>query len=166
MLIQGKKYLVQISLLKGTVTGTISDVTGTFSLRVNQPPFTISISYVGFSTEEIEITDAQNVTGITVTLSQALLGEVVVTGNRTEENIMSSPVTIEKVDLVTIQQTTAPEFYDALANVKGVQVNSGSMNFSAVNTRGFATIANVRFVQLVDGMDTSAPFSIFQPEIL
>ncbi len=149
-------------LVKGTVTGTIADVNGNFSLKVNQvPPFTLSISYVGFSTQEIEITDAQNATGITVSLSHALLGEVVVTGNRTEENIMSSPVTIEKVDLVAIQQTTAPEFYDALANVKGVQVNSGSMNFSAVNTRGFATIANVRFVQLVDGMDTSAPLLNF-----
>lgn len=149
-------------LVKGTVTGTIADANGDFSLKVNQaPPFTITVSYVGFSSQEIEITDAQNATGLTVTLEQALLGEVVVTGNRTEENIMSSPVTIEKVDLVAIQQTTAPEFYDALANVKGVQVNSGSMNFSAVNTRGFATIANVRFVQLVDGMDTSAPLLNF-----
>jgi outer membrane receptor protein involved in Fe transport len=30
-----------------------------------------------------------------------------------------------------------------------------------MNTRGFATIANVRFVQLVDGMDTSAPILNF-----
>ena len=31
------------------------------------------------------------------------------------------------------------------------------MTFQSVNTRGFATFANTRFVQLVDGMDNSTP---------
>src|SRR5690606_8526193 len=44
---------------------------------------------------------------------------------------------------------------------KGVQFTSSSLNFPQVNTRGFATIANVRFVQLVDWMDTSAPLLNF-----
>lgn len=65
------------------------------------------------------------------------------------------------MDITAIKQAATPDFYDALANVKGVQVNSGSMNFTAVNTRGFATIANTRFVQLVDGMDTQAPLLNF-----
>jgi outer membrane receptor protein involved in Fe transport len=42
-----------------------------------------------------------------------------------------------------------------------VQFTSSSLNFPQVNTRGFATIANVRFVQLVDWMDTSAPLLNF-----
>ncbi|MDZ7648774.1 MAG: Plug domain-containing protein [Cytophagales bacterium] len=61
----------------------------------------------------------------------------------------------------TIKQAATPDFYDALANVKGVQTNSGSLNLTSINTRGFATIANVRFVQLVDGMDTQAPLLNF-----
>jgi len=86
---------------------------------------------------------------------------VVVSASRVEESILQSPVTIEKMDITAIKQAATPDFYDALANVKGVQVNSGSMNFTAVNTRGFATIANTRFVQLVDGMDTQAPLLNF-----
>ena len=31
------------------------------------------------------------------------------------------------------------------------------MTFKSVNTRGFATFANTRFMQLVDGMDNSSP---------
>jgi outer membrane receptor protein involved in Fe transport len=78
-----------------------------------------------------------------------------------EESILKSPVTVEKLDLLAIRQTPAPDFYDALANVKGVQFTSSSLNFPQINTRGFATIANVRFVQMVDGIDTQAPLLNF-----
>lgn len=150
-------------VVKGTVQGTITNSKGEFSLRVNQaPPLTLSFSFVGFATQEIEIKDA-NTSGLDVTLEeQTLLGqEVVVSASRVEESILKSPVTIEKMDLIAIRQAATPDFYDALANMKGVQVNSGSLNFTAVNTRGFATIANTRFVQWVDGMDTQAPLLNF-----
>lgn len=149
--------------VKGRVIGTISDTRGEFSLTVNDaPPFTLVFSFVGYTTEEVEITDT-NASNLSVQLEeQTILGqEVVVSASRVEENILRSPVTVEKVDLLTIQQTPAPEFYDALANVKGVQFTSSSLNFPQINTRGFATIANVRFVQMVDGIDTQAPLLNF-----
>lgn len=150
-------------VVKGLVVGTISDLNGQFKLEINQsPPLTLSISFIGFRTQEVSITEA-NTTGLDITMEeQLLLGqEVVVSASRVEESILQSPVTIEKMDITAIRQASAPDFYDALANVKGVQVNNGSLNFTAVNTRGFATIANVRFVQLVDGMDTQAPLLNF-----
>ncbi len=150
-------------IVKGLVIGTISDLDGTFNLKVNQsPPLSLVFSFVGYSTQELEITEA-NSSGLEIMLEeQTILGqEIVVSASRIEENILRSPVTIEKVDLLSIRQSAAPEFFDALATVKGVQVSSGSINFNQVNTRGFATIANVRFVQLVDGMDISAPLLNF-----
>lgn len=150
-------------VVKGTVTGTISDGGGDFSLKISQaPPYTLSFSFVGYKTQEIEVTDA-NKTDLTITIEeQTLLGqEVVVAASRVEESILKSPVTIEKMDLLTIRQSATPDFYDGLANIKGVQTNSGSLNLTSVNTRGFATIANVRFVQWVDGMDTQAPLLNF-----
>lgn len=149
--------------VKGLVVGTISDTRGNFSLTVSQqPPFTLVFSFVGYSTQEVEITSA-NTTGLEITLEeQTIIGnEIVVAASRVEESILQSPVTIEKVDLLAIQQTPAMEFYDALANVKGVQFTSSSLNFPQINTRGFATIANVRFVQMVDGIDTQAPLLNF-----
>ena len=150
-------------VVKGRVIGTTTDSKGQFNLTLGQaPPFTISLSFIGYATQEIEIKDA-NTAGLEVALAeQFLLGqEVVVSASRVEESILKSPVTIEKMDLLTIRQAATPDFYDALANIKGVQVNSGSLNLTSVNTRGFATIANVRFVQLVDGMDTQAPLLNF-----
>ena len=150
-------------VVKGKVVGTITNADGKFNLTVNDPPpLTLVFSFVGFATKEMEVTDA-NASGLEIKMTeQTMLGqEVVVSASRVEESILRSPVTVEKIDLIAIQQTPAAEFFDALANVKGVQFTSSSLNFPQVNTRGFATIANVRFVQLVDGMDISAPLLNF-----
>ena len=147
----------------GKVIGTISNTDGDFSLKVSDPPpFSLEFSFVGFASQQIQISDA-NTTGLSVKLEeQTMLGqEVVVMATRVDGSTMKAPVTVEKIDLLGIQQTPAPEFYDALANVKGVQFTSSSLNFPQVNTRGFATIANTRFVQMVDWMDTSAPLLNF-----
>jgi len=150
-------------IVKGRVIGTITNTKGEYDLKVNEaPPLTLVFSFVGFKTVEVEVTEA-TVTGLEVKLEeQTLLGqEVVVSASRMEEGIMVAPTTIEKVDLMAIKATSAPDFYDALANVKGVSTNNGSLNMTSVNTRGFATIANTRFVQWVDGMDTQAPLLNF-----
>ncbi len=146
-------------VVKGRVIGTISDVDGKYSLKVNQaPPLTLVFSFIGFKSQEVEVKDA-NAPALDLTLEeQNLLGqEVVVSASRVEENILRSPVTIEKLDVLAIKQTASPDYFDALQSVKGVQASSGSMNFTSINTRGFATIANTRMVQLVDGIDTQAP---------
>ena len=92
-----------------------------------------------------------------LTENETFLDEIVVSASRTPERIMESPVTIERLDSRAIKNTTSPSFYDGLENLKGVDINSNSLTFSSLNTRGFATFANTRFVQLVDGMDNSSP---------
>ncbi|MBX2966182.1 MAG: TonB-dependent receptor [Cyclobacteriaceae bacterium] len=150
-------------IVKGKVIGTTTNTSGEFSLRVNQePPLTLIISFIGYRVQEIDITNA-NTTGLAINLEeQSILGqEIVVSASRMEESILQSPVTIEKMDLIAIQQAPVPDYFDALANVKGVQVTSSSLNFPAINTRGFATISNERFVQWIDGIDGSAPILNF-----
>jgi iron complex outermembrane receptor protein len=150
-------------LVKGKVIGTTTNVAGEFNLKVNQaPPLTLVITSVGYKAQEIEVTDA-NTTGLAISMEiQSTLGqEVVVSASRVEESILQSPVTVEKMDLITIQQAPTPDYFDALANMKGVQVSSSSLNFPAINTRGFATISNDRFVQWIDGIDGSAPILNF-----
>jgi iron complex outermembrane receptor protein len=150
-------------IVKGRVIGTITNTEGNFNLSVSAaPPMTLVFSFVGYRSQELEITDA-NTTSVEIKLEeQTILGqEIVVSASRVEESILKSPVTVEKLDLLAIRQTPAADFFDALANVKGVQFTSSSLNFPQINTRGFATIANVRFVQMVDGIDTQAPLLNF-----
>ncbi|MBL7833364.1 MAG: carboxypeptidase-like regulatory domain-containing protein, partial [Cyclobacteriaceae bacterium] len=109
-------------LVKGKVIGTTTTVSGEFTLKVNQaPPLTLVVSSVGYKPQELEITDA-NTSGLAISLEeQSVLGqEVVVSASRVEENILKSPVTVEKMDLIAIQQSPTPDYFDALANVKGV----------------------------------------------
>lgn len=146
-------------IVKGRVIGTITDTKGQYNLTVNQaPPMTLIFSYVGFKTQEIEVKDA-NSTALDISMADDnTLSEITITsGPGSEESSLKSPVTVEKLDVLAIKQTASADYFDALANLKGVQASSGSMNFTTINTRGFATIGNTRFVQLVDGIDTQAP---------
>ena len=90
-----------------------------------------------------------------------VLDEVVVSASRTPEKVLQSPVTIERMGLKEIKKTASPSYYDGLENLKEVQMNTSSLTFKSINTRGFATVANVRFMQLVDGMDNSSPLLNF-----
>lgn len=150
-------------IVKGKVIGTTSNGQGEFSLKVNDsPPMTLSFSFIGFKTQDVEVKEA-NTTGLEVSLEEStiLTEEVIVRGSYVEESIMKSPITVEKVDILGIRQNSAPDFYESVGNLKGVSMNAGSINFQSMNTRGFATIANTRFVQLIDGMDASAPILNF-----
>ncbi|MCF8320095.1 MAG: TonB-dependent receptor [Flavobacterium sp.] len=90
-----------------------------------------------------------------------VLDEVVVSASRTPEKVLQSPVTIERMGIKEIKKTASPSYYDGLENLKEVQMNTSSLTFKSINTRGFATVANVRFMQLVDGMDNSSPLLNF-----
>ena len=144
-------------IVVGTSSGAISDFDGKFTLKVSQnPPFTIQVSSVGFETSTQEITS--NNQDITVALVEgSVLDEVVISASRTPERIFESPVTVERFGIKEIKNTASADFYGGLENLKGVDVNTNSLTFQSVNTRGFATFANTRFMQLVDGIDNSTP---------
>jgi iron complex outermembrane receptor protein len=146
---------VNISV-KGTVLGTVTDSHGKFNLKVRTLPATLIISFVGYRTHE-EIVASEGAS-ISVALAEsALLGEeVVISASRVEESQLKSPVAVEKMDIRTIRETPSPSFYDALENVKGVQMTTSSITFKVPNTRGFNIPNNFRFMQLVDGVDMQA----------
>jgi outer membrane receptor protein involved in Fe transport len=140
------------------LVGTSTDFDGNFVLKVtDNPPFTLEITMLGFQTAKVEITKNNEKIEVALTENATSLDEIVVSASRTPERIMESPVTIERMDSRAIKNTSSPSFYDGLENLKGVDINTNSLTFKSVNTRGFATFANTRFMQLVDGMDNSSP---------
>ncbi len=144
-------------IVVGTSSGTVTDFDGKYTLTTNQePPYTIQASSVGFSTESQEVTSKNQVLNFTIKEGTSL-DEVVISASRTPERIFESPVTVERFGLKQIKNTASSDFYDGLENLKGVDINTNSLTFKSINTRGFATFANTRFMQLVDGMDNSAP---------
>jgi len=144
-------------LIKGTVAGTTSDQKGNFKLRSKLKfPFTLVFSSVGFQTQEFVVKDLSDKLNIELVTQTLLANEVVITASRVPEKILKSPVAIEKLDIRAIRESPAPSFYDALENVKGVQMTTASLTFKIPNTRGFNIPSNYRFMQLVDGIDMQA----------
>ena len=138
--------------------GTNTDFDGNFVLNVaDTPPFILEFSMIGYQTAKVEITENNQKVAVSLSENSTSLDEIVVSASRTPERIMESPVTVERMDSRAIKNTSSPSFYDGLENLKGVDVNTNSLTFKSVNTRGFATFANTRFMQLVDGMDNSSP---------
>jgi iron complex outermembrane recepter protein len=143
--------------IKGSVTGTVTDKGGNFLLRTRQKlPFTLVFSSIGFQQQELEVTSLGSKLQVAMVTQTVLGSEVVVTASRVPESILKSPVAIEKLDIRAIRETPAPNFYDALENVKGVQMTTSSLTFKVPNTRGFNIPNNFRFMQLVDGVDMQA----------
>jgi TonB-linked SusC/RagA family outer membrane protein len=73
-------------VVKGTTVGTITSSEGTFTLQVPQNASTLTISFIGFITQEVDITNTSNVT---VRMDPDVIGleEVVAVGYGTQRKV-------------------------------------------------------------------------------
>ena len=146
----------------GENLGTVTDSDGNFTLTTTKkPPFDIDISSVGYGTKVVSVTSNNQNVSVALDDEENKLDEIVVSASRAPERIRESPVTIERFTIKDVKKAAAPSFYDGLENLKEVQMNTSSLSFKSINTRGFATVANTRFLQLVDGMDNASPLLNF-----
>lgn len=83
--------------------------------------------------------------------------EIVVSATRIQQSILLSPLSMEVIHANEVSKIGSISVFDALENVRGVQIITPSLGFKVVNTRGFSNTTNVRFAQLVDGIDNQAP---------
>ncbi len=145
-------------VIDGKPIGTVTDFDGNFVLETSEnPPFTLKISSIGYSQATARVTSNNQTISVTLEEANTMLDEIVISASRTPERLFESPVTVERFGIKEIKNTASVDFYDGLENLKGVDVNTNSLTFKSINTRGFATFANTRFMQLVDGMDNSTP---------
>jgi len=143
--------------IKGSETGTFTDDKGNFSITAKSLPVTLVITSVGYESQEVTVTSATDKVNVSFVPSNTLGQEVVVSASRVPEKIMESPVSIERVNSAALRAAPSAQFYDVVATLKGVDVTTSSLTFKTPTTRGFGGSGNVRFNQLVDGMDNQAP---------
>lgn len=145
-------------VVKNEVYGTISGDNGVFTLKIRQQfPVNLHISYVGYVPVDIEVKSTATVLDIKLN-EQLLLGqEVVISASRVEENILRSPVSIEKMNLHDLNQISTSSFYDGLYQIKGVDMNVHGLTFQIPNARGFNDYTNYRMNQIIDGVENLAP---------
>jgi outer membrane receptor protein involved in Fe transport len=143
--------------VKGTGQGTYTDDKGNFKLTVTKLPVTLVFSSVGYEDKEVSVTTASADVTVDFIPATALGQEVVVAATRTPQRILESPVSIERMNNQMVRNVAVPNPYDAIANLKGVDLTTSSLTFRTPSTRGFNGSGNLRFNQLVDGIDNQAP---------
>ncbi|MEN9497224.1 MAG: hypothetical protein RL750_123, partial [Bacteroidota bacterium] len=143
--------------VKGTSQGTYTNSDGGFSLKVAKLPVTLVFSSIGFEDQEVTVTSAASPVSVDFKASTKLGQEVVVAATRTATRILESPVTVERLSNTALRAVAAPNYYEAIGNLKGVDVHTASLTFRTITTRGFVSSGNTRLNQLIDGMDNQAP---------
>lgn len=144
--------------IKGTSIGTFTDDRGNFKLSTAQaPPLVLVFSSIGYETQEVNVTGAGSPISVDLVAASTLGREVVISATRGAIRSLESPVSIERIGATEAHQVPAPSFYDAIANLKGVDMITSSLLFKTPGTRGFMGSGNTRMNQFVDGMDNQAP---------
>ena len=112
-------------VVKGTGSGTVTNVSGAYNVTVPSPDATLIFSFVGFLTQEIKI-GSRSVIDVKMQPDQKQLEEIVVTGYR-EENRKALPGSVAVVKSDKIQNVPIASFDQVLqGRVPGMMVTGGS----------------------------------------
>lgn len=141
-------------LVKGTTTGTVTDLDGYYSLKVPAGELTLVFSYVGYEPQEVLLT-TQAVVNVALNPSKVALDEVVVIGYGTvrKSDLSGSVASVKAEDITKI--TAANPVQSLQGRVSGVQVTSttGAPGASpVVRVRGVGTFNNTAPIYVVDGV--------------
>jgi iron complex outermembrane receptor protein len=156
----GNEPLSGISItLKDRSVATSTNSKGEFNLSVNgvKLPIVLVVSGLGYNSQEVIVNSVDNTLSVSLTASAIALNEVVSAATRVNQSILQSPVSIEKMTLKAINENPSFTFYDGLQSLKGMEVVTSGLTYKQVNTRGFNSTGNARFLQLVDGVDNQTP---------
>lgn len=151
--------LVGVSiLLDGTNRGAITDMEGSFSLKVPAGPVVLDVSYVGFSSQKITV--GANETNVVVHLSEdaILLNETVVVGygKQKKVNLTGAVATISADELQNRAVTSLSNMLQGTVAGLNVTTSSGVPGSSAsVNVRGVTSINATDPLVLIDGAEGS-----------
>ena len=145
-------------VIEGTTIGTITDYDGQYTLKTDSlPPFTLIISFTGYESKSITITNTSKVTVTRLVEASIMIDEIKVVGSRILDKQRESPLTIESMDLLAIKETTSSDYYEGLGALKGVDLTTASLGFTVINTRGFNSTSPVRSLQIINGVDNQSP---------
>ena len=125
--------------IEGTGTGTVTNNYGFYSLTLPAGKHLISIRYVGYSVKVQEITLNKDLLfNVKLDAAQKMLEEVVVSTERSNRNLTSPAMSVEKLDVKQI--SSIPVLFGEKDVLKTIQllpgINSISEGSSGISVRG------------------------------
>jgi TonB-linked SusC/RagA family outer membrane protein len=142
-------------ILKGTTNGTTTDSYGKFSMNVPSSGGTLTFTFIGLVTKEVEI---QNQTDFQVALEEDLqqLSEVVVTALGIEKSRQSLGYALQDVKGEQLAEARSANVVNGLSGkIAGVRItpNAGPGSGSSVQIRGASSLgSNNQPLYVIDGV--------------
>jgi len=113
-------------IIKGSTTGTVTDIEGNYSINFPESATTLIFSFIGFESMEAEV-GAQSVLDIQLTQDITQLGEVVVTAAAIEREKRSLGYAVSTVQGDEVTEARDGNMLNSLAGkVPGVDISSSS----------------------------------------
>ncbi|WP_114747801.1 SusC/RagA family TonB-linked outer membrane protein [Pleomorphovibrio marinus] len=143
-------------IVKGTSSGTVTDLDGSFSLSVpSEEDLTLQVSFLGYTAQEIQ-PGTQSTIEVQMAPDMESLSEVVVVGYG-EQKKATLTGSVSQVEGRDIAQSPQPNISNSLAGrFSGLIANnrSGEPGYdgSSISIRGLATTGNNDVLVVVDGV--------------
>lgn len=165
-------------LIQGTTIGASSDFDGIYTLEAEPGTYTLTFSYLGYTTKQISdvVVEADKTVEVNVTLEQASaqLDEVVVTttvSKNTEASVLNlqknSVTLMDGLSLEAIKTTGASNIASAIKSVPGVSVQEGKYVFvRGLGDRYTKSILNGMDIPGLDPDKNTVQMDIFPTNIL
>src|SRR5690606_5240247 len=143
-------------LVKGTTTGTSTDADGRFTIRVPDNSSVLVVSFIGYTTQEIEVGSQTNLS-IEMTEDTRQLGEVVVTALGIERESKSLSYATQTVDGSELMEARDLNILNSLSGrAAGVEIqksSSGAGGSTKILIRGEKSLSgNSRPLFVIDGV--------------
>ena len=150
-------------VVKGTTSGTVTDVAGRYSVAVPPEGGTLIFSFIGLITQEVEIGDRTTI-DVRMTEDIRQLGEVVVTALGVERESRTLGYSVEKLEATEIVQGRNASLLNSLqGKVAGLQVTNSSGapgSSNKVIVRGFTSLSGGNNpLYIVDGVPVSNAYT-------
>ncbi|MCC5935821.1 MAG: TonB-dependent receptor [Lunatimonas sp.] len=142
-------------LLKGTSTGTVTDIDGEYRINVPNNEAVLVFSFLGYTNKE-EVVGTRST--LNVSLAQAVSGldEVVITGYgaQSRRDITGAVTSVDTDDLLAIPATTFAQQLQGRAAGVTIINDATPGGGATVRIRGFGTINNNDPLYVIDGVPT------------
>lgn len=148
-------------VISGTTTGTTTDMSGEFSINVNEPGTELVFTYIGYVTKTVEVTQQHINDGLEVGLESdvALMDEMVVVGFGTQRrgDVTGAVSSVNTADLESRQMPNTALALQGLSPGLRIQDQGGHPGEEdvVVRIRGTGTLNNPNPLVLVDGVEQS-----------
>lgn len=142
-------------VLKGTTTGTTTDVDGKYSISLPDGNGTLTYSFIGFINQDLAVGNQSRI-DVKLAANNKLLDEVVVVGYGTQKKatLTGSVSEVKGADIVkspqpNLSNSMAGRFSGFVANNRGGEPGNDGSSYTV---RGFASTGNNDVLVVVDGI--------------